>query len=79
MKLIDPDRNLYLTSESELTKLKYSRINTTNPKDSPKPGDYLFIEEKDKDQIWALVGDGKYIRKYFFNNNTTNTIIYRKL
>ncbi len=79
MKHLDKSRNLYLTSETELSQLKYTRVNTTNSKDSPKPGDYLLIEGELPNQVWALIGDGKYIRKCFFNSNTQNIILYRKL
>ena len=74
MKLIDPHRNLYETSEKELLKLKYSKVNLSNIKDSFKDGDYLMIEQ----DRWAVISSTT-LRKTQFFKEIQHMTLYRKL
>lgn len=74
MKLINPERNLYETSEKELLKLKYSKVDLTNKKGYFLVGDYLLIEET----TWALIGPS-ILNKTNFYKEIENLILYRKL
>lgn len=74
MKLINPERNLWETSEKELLKLKYSKVDLTNKKGYFLVGDYLLIEEN----TWALIGSS-ILNKTNFYKEIENLILYRKL
>lgn len=87
MKLISPDRNLYETSEKELLKLKYSKVDLTNKKGYFLIGDYLLIESHpimsklNPDQpheTWALIGPSILNKTSFFKEIEALTL-YRKL
>jgi len=87
MQLIDKNRNLYETSEKELIKLKYSKVDLTNKKGYFLVGDYLLIESHplmsklNSDQtheIWALIGPSILTKTSFFKE-IEHLILYRKL
>lgn len=74
MQLIDKNRNLYETSEKELLKLKYSKVDLTNKKGYFLIGDYLLIEQ----DVWALIGPS-ILNKTNFYKEIDGLVLYRKI
>lgn len=77
MQQIDKNCNLYQSTQKELSKLGYTKIDTSSAKDYPRIGDYLLIESFEGIDRWALIGS-KFMSKCSFSKETKDLIIYRK-